>query len=63
LRETAITFFSDLSILMKEDMAPIFNQVIDNILKTCHMDDETNEIRKEKAGGFSLDTDSEEGSI
>ena len=35
LRETGITYFSDLSVLIKEDMAPVFDQVMVEIIKTC----------------------------
>lgn len=63
LKETAISYFSDLACLIKEDMAPIFETVINEILKTMNADDEYNEEKGEKknAGGFSLDSDSEEG--
>ena len=39
LRETAMTYFADLSILLKEDISPVFNQVIDEILKTMNSED------------------------
>ena len=40
LRETAITYFSDLSVLIKEDMKPVFDEVITEIIKTCVKEDE-----------------------
>lgn len=70
LRETAITYFSDLSVLLGEEMAPVFEQVMGEILKTCNADDEikVNEDGDGAEGaksttaagaGFSLDSDSE----
>lgn len=35
LRETAISYFAELSRVLKGEMAPIINQIIDEILKTC----------------------------
>lgn len=35
LRETAISYFADLVRIMKAEMAPIINQVLDEILKSC----------------------------
>ena len=35
LRETAVTYFADLSVLLKEDIAPYFTPVMDEILKIC----------------------------
>jgi hypothetical protein len=67
LRETAITYFSDLSVLIKEDMKPIFDEVMTEIIKTCVKEDEFAQVEKKdldggakKAGGFSLDSDSED---
>mmetsp|Transcript_1414 Transcript_1414/g.1904 ORF Transcript_1414/g.1904 Transcript_1414/m.1904 type:complete len:251 (+) Transcript_1414:1136-1888(+) len=39
IRETALTYFSDLSVLMKEEIAPIFEQVITEILATCQKEE------------------------
>ena len=63
LRETSITYFSDLSVLIKEDMAPVFETVITEILKTCEKDEEFKETLNEKkeGQGISLDSDSEQG--
>lgn len=63
LRETAFSYFADLACLIKEDMAPVFNQVMDEILKTMNADDEFTERVIEKtdeAKKFSLDSDSDE---
>jgi len=71
LRETAITYFSDLSVLLGEEMAPVFEQVMGEIIKTCNADDEI-KVNEDKDGaegakstaasgaGFSLDSDSEQ---
>ena len=40
LRETAISYFSDLTVLMKEEIAPVFDQVMTEVLKTCLKEDE-----------------------
>lgn len=62
LRETAVTYFADLTVLVKEDITEIFDEVMDEILKTCNTEDEFKEQYKNKDGakGFSLDSDSEE---
>lgn len=62
LKETAFTYFSDLAVLLKEDLAPVFEQVMSTILETMNAEDQQEEVRDEKrdgAKGFSLDTDSE----
>ena len=46
LRETAMTYFSDLAVLVKEEIADIFDEVVGEILKTCHAEDEFNETQK-----------------
>ena len=60
-----MTYFSDLSALLKEDIAPIFDQVVNEILKTMNADEqlvlETNDSTPSKSKkDFSLDTDSED---
>ena len=62
LRETAVTYFADLSVLLKEDIAPYFTQVMDEILKICseEIQQKTTEAPKQ---GFSLDSDSEGGDV
>lgn len=69
LRETSITYFADLSVFLKDDIAPVFDQVMTEILKTCNAVDEYKDPNKEstEAGkstaasgaGFSLDSDSD----
>ena len=49
LRDTAISYFSDLSILLGEEMAPVFDQVMTEILKTCNADDEI-KVNEDKDG-------------
>jgi hypothetical protein len=64
LRETAMTYFSDLSTLLKEDIAPVFDQVLNEIIKSMNAEDEIdgeeNGPETKKSKGFSLDSDSEE---
>ena len=69
LRETAMTFFYELTDLLEEDIAPHFNEVITELLKTCNKEDDVEEAKEEAgatgngpdpAKGFSLDSDSEE---
>lgn len=43
LRETAVTYFADLTVLVKEDISEIFDEVMDEILKTCNTEDEFKE--------------------
>ena len=66
LRETAMTFFYELSCLLGEGIAPIFPEVMPEILKTCTRDDDFEDVKKEGNGpdgakGFSLDSDSDDG--
>jgi hypothetical protein len=35
LRETAISYFAELARILKKDMAPIVDQILTEILKTC----------------------------
>ena len=66
LRETAISYFSDLSVLMKEDIAPVFETVMTEIIKTCMQEDqmkETYDTKTPKDQGFSLDSDSDQGEL
>jgi hypothetical protein len=67
LRETAISYFSDLSLLLKEEIAPVFETVMNEIIKTCMQEDQMKETydtkEKDKAGGFSLDSDSDQGEL
>jgi len=68
LRETAMTFFYELTDLLEEDIAPHFNEVVTELLKTCNKDDEFEDTKKDGAQGngpdpaknFSLDSDSDE---
>ena len=48
LKETAMTYFSDLSILLKEDIAPVFDQVIASILLTMNREDEHEKVGEKK---------------
>jgi len=40
LKETAITFFADLAVILKEDLKPVFDEVMSEILLTCVREDE-----------------------
>lgn len=48
MRETALTYFSDLSVLIKEDFSIVFDNVMTEILKTCMADDEFKEVNNKK---------------
>ena len=58
LRETALSYFGDLAVLMKEEIQPVIDQVLNEIIKTIKNENDFKEVKKEK--GFSLDSDSEE---
>jgi hypothetical protein len=60
-----LAYFAELSRILKNDMAPIINQVLDEILARCNSGEGVkNEIEKTERDAFSLDTDSEdEGAI
>ena len=48
---------------MKEDMAPVFEPVMNSILHTMNAEDDHEEIKdesKKDKNGFSLDSDSEQ---
>ena len=61
LRETSISYFAELARILKNDMAPIINQVIDEILKSCKSDaGMKTEVEKKTKEAFSLDSDSED---
>ena len=59
-----MTYFSDLAVLVKEEIAGVSDQVLGEILKTCHAEDEFKEAAgktgEDATKGFSLDSDSEE---
>jgi hypothetical protein len=48
LRETALTYFSDLSVLIKEDFSIVFDHVMTEILKTCMAEDEFKQVNGKK---------------
>jgi hypothetical protein len=61
LRETAISYFAELCRILKGEMAPIINQVLDEILKSCKSESGFQEEHEKKAkDAFSLDSDSED---
>lgn len=61
LRETAISYFAELVRILKGEMAPIINQVLDEILKSCKSEAGFQEEHEKKAkDAFSLDSDSED---
>jgi hypothetical protein len=61
LRETAISYFAELVRILKSEMQPIINQVLDEILKSCKSDaGMKTEIEQKPKEAFSLDTDSED---
>ena len=61
LRETAISYFAELVRILKDEMAPIINTVLDEILKSCKSDAGFQEEHAKKSkDAFSLDSDSED---
>ena len=61
LRETSISYFAELVRILKNDMAPIINQVLDEILKSCKSEaGMKSEVETKPKEAFSLDTDSED---
>ena len=66
LRETAMTFFYELTDLLGEEIAPHYEEVVTEILKTCNKKDDfakqekTDKNGPDAAKNFSLDSDSED---
>ena len=61
LRETSISYFAELARILKNEMAPIINQVLDEILKSVKSQAGlTHEVEKKAKDAFSLDSDSED---
>ena len=61
LRETAISYFAELARIVKGDMAPIIDKVLDEVLKSIKSTAGVLESRAEQTkDAFSLDTDSED---
>ena len=61
LRETAIQYFTEISKVLKSEMAPIFNIILEQVLKTAASEKGINyENATKKEGGFSLGSDSED---
>jgi importin-4 len=61
LRETSISYFAELVRILKSDMAPIINQVLDEILKSCKSEaGMKTEVEQKPKEAFSLDSDSED---
>jgi len=66
LRETAISYFSEVVKILKTDIGQILPVILEEVLKTCASEEGIREttmddINKAKQGDFSLDSDSEEG--
>ena len=62
LKETAITYFADLSVFLGDkDFAPYFEKVLSEILKTMSEDNDLKDAEKTAKAGFSLDSDSDDG--
>ena len=61
LRETSISYFAELARILKNDMAPVINQVLDEILKSCKSEaGMKTEVEPKPKEAFSLDSDSED---
>lgn len=61
LRETAISYFAELSLLLKSELAPIIDVVLTEILKSCQSSAGlVQEVETKNQNEFSLDSDSED---
>ena len=45
-----MSYFSDLSVLLKEDIAPVFDQVMAAILETMNQEDQYEKVEKKAEG-------------
>ena len=64
LRETSISYFSDISKILKSQFAPILDSVLQPILEVITADDGILEkVTDKKDKGFSLDSDSEDEEV
>ena len=64
LRETAISYFAELARVIKLEMAPIINVVIDEILKTCKSEEGVKQqVEGKTKDAYALDSDSDEGEL
>jgi hypothetical protein len=60
-REAAIAYFAEIARILKSEMAPIINTVLDEILKSCKSDaGMKTEVEAKPKEAFSLDSDSED---
>jgi hypothetical protein len=60
LNDSGISYFAELARILKNDMAPIINQVLDEILKSCKSEaGMKTEVEPKPKEAFSLDSDSE----
>ena len=61
LRETAISYFAELTRILKLELAPIINTVIDEIIKTCNSDAGVKkQLQEATKDQYALDSDSED---
>lgn len=61
MRESAIGYFAEIARILKGDMAPVINVVLDEILNSIKSDKGIkHEIEKKPKEAFSLDSDSED---
>jgi hypothetical protein len=61
LNDSGISYFAELARILKNDMAPIINQVLDEILKSCKSEaGMKTEVEPKPKEAFSLDSDSED---
>jgi hypothetical protein len=61
LRETAIGYFSEISKILKSDMAPILSTVLTEIMKSLNSEDGIKpQLESRQKKDFSLDSDSDE---
>lgn len=61
LREQAIGYFSEISKILKSDMAPVLSTVLTEIMKSLASEDGIKPQTQTKQKDFSLDSDSDDG--
>lgn len=63
LKSTAIGYFSEICKILKSQLAPIFEIILNSTIQACESEAGLKLIEAEKDEGFSLDSDSDEGDI
>ncbi len=65
LRETAVSYFAELCKILKDEMQPIIDQVVTQVLASCKSEKGVKQFKDEngKTKQFSLDSDSDEDEV